>query len=74
VYPEIHRKTYSIAKAIAQKGFTPPSLEELAKLYGRDISTLELALDFIESLAKGKVRLPVGEVELPPLDTPVELC
>jgi hypothetical protein len=74
VYPEIDRKTYSIAKAIAQKGFTPPSLEELAKLYGRDISTLELALDFIESLTKGKVRLPAGEVELPPLDAPVELC
>jgi DNA-binding protein YbaB len=68
------RKTYSIAKAIAQKGFTPPSLEELAKLYGRDISTLELALDFIESLAEGKVRLPAGEVELPPLDAPLELC
>lgn len=74
IYPEIDRKTYSIAKAIAQKGFTPPNLEELAKLYGRDISTLELALDFIESLTKGKVRLPAGEVELPPLDAPVELC
>jgi hypothetical protein len=74
IYPEVDRKTYSIAKAIAQKGFTPPSLEELAKLYGRDISTLELALDFIESLSKGKVRLPVGEVELPPLDAPLELC
>ena len=74
VYPEIDRKTYSIAKAIAQKGFTPPSLEELAKLYGRDVSTLELALDFIESLAKGTVRLPAGEVELPPLDAPLEPC
>jgi pyridoxal/pyridoxine/pyridoxamine kinase len=74
VYPETDRKTYSIAKAVAQKGFIPPSLEELTKLYGKDISTLELALDFIEGLARGTVRLPAGEIELIPLDAPLELC
>ncbi len=74
IYPEIDKKTYSITRAIAKKGYTPPNLEELAKLYGKDVGNLESALDFIESLAEGKVRLPTGEVQLPPLDAPIELC
>ncbi|WP_448588304.1 hypothetical protein [Thermocrinis sp.] len=74
IYPEVDRKVYSISKAIAEKGMNPADLKVLAKLYGKELSSLEDYLNFIEFLTKGPVRLPEGEVQLPPLDTPIEPC
>ena len=71
IYPEVDRKVYSISKFIAQQGINPPELETLAKLHGVELNSLEDFLNFIESLAKGSVKL---EVKLPPLDAPTEAC
>ncbi|WP_448583822.1 hypothetical protein [Thermocrinis sp.] len=74
IYPEVDRKTYSISKAIAQKMMNPPDLSILAKLYGKELKSIEDYLNFIEDLTKAPIRLPEGEVELPPLDAPTQAC
>ena len=74
IYPEVDRKTYSISKAIAQKAMNPPDLDILAKLYGKELRSIEDYLDFIEELTKAPIRLPEGEVQLPALDGPTQAC
>ncbi len=74
VYPEVDRKAFVIARQIAKGAGRAPSLEELAKIYGARVQTLEEKLRFIERLLENPVRLPYGEVNLPPFSFPVEGC
>ncbi len=71
LYPEVDSRAYVIAREIARKGFQAPSLEDLGRLYGIDVSTLEGKLNLIDRLIKEPVRLPEGEVVLRSYDLPL---
>ncbi len=73
LYPEVDSKAYVISREIAKKVGRAPDLEDLAKLYGKDISSLEGKLELIEELLRSPVRLPEGEVSLKPYHYPLEL-
>ncbi len=74
IYPDIDSKVYVIARQIAKKLGRAPELEDLAKVYGASIESLEDKLNFIERLLENPVRTPFGEVELPELSFPLEGC
>ena len=71
LYPEVDSRAYIIAREIARKGFRAPSLEDLGKVYGMDLSKLEGKLELIEKLILEPVRLPDGELNLRPYDLPL---
>ncbi|NPA41127.1 MAG: hypothetical protein GXO18_02525 [Aquificae bacterium] len=73
LYPEVDSKAYVVSREIAKKAGKAPDLEDLAKIYGRDISTLEGKLELIEELIKSPVKLPEGEIAIKPYHYPLEL-
>lgn len=74
IYPEVDKKAFVLAREIAKRAGRAPSLEEVAKIYGASVQTLEEKLRFIERLLENPVRLPQGEVYLPHFSFPVEGC
>lgn len=74
IYPEIDQKAYVIAREIAKKLGKAPELEELAKIYGMPIESLEEKLSLIEKLLENPLRTPYGEVNLPPFSYPLAEC
>ncbi len=72
LYPEVDSKAYVVSREIARLVGSAPDLADLAKIYGKDVSTLEGALELIEELIKEPVRLPGGEVKLKPYYYPLE--
>ena len=74
IYPEIDQKAYVIAREIAKKLGKAPELEELAKIYGMPIESLEEKLNLIEKLLENPLRTPYGEVDLPPFSYPLTGC
>ncbi len=74
IYPEIDQKAYVIAREIAKKLGKAPELEELAKIYGMPIESLEEKLKLIERLLENPLRTPYGEVNLPPFSYPLASC
>ncbi len=73
LYPEVDSKAFVISREIAKAVGKAPDLEDLAKIYGKDISTLEGKLELIEELIKSPVRLPEGEARIKPYYYPLEL-
>jgi DNA-directed RNA polymerase sigma subunit (sigma70/sigma32) len=74
IYPEIDQKVYSIAREIGKRLGKAPELEELAKIYGMEIKSLEDKLRLIEKLLENPVRTPYGEVSLPSFSYPLVEC
>jgi len=73
IYPDVYSKAYIIAREIAGRVGQAPELEQLAKIYGIDTSTLEGKLKLIEKLLENPVKLPDGrEVVLKPYWYPLE--
>ncbi|WP_457600626.1 hypothetical protein [Hydrogenivirga sp.] len=73
LYPEVDSKAFVVSREIAKKVGKAPDLEDLAKLYGKDVSTLEGKLELIEELLKNPVKLPGGEVNIKPYYYPLEV-
>ena len=73
LYPEVDSKAFVISREMAKRAGRAPDLEDIAKLYGKDVSTLEGKLELIEELLKNPVKLPDGEVELKPFYYPLEV-
>jgi len=74
IYPEIDQKVFSIAREIGKRLGKAPELEELAKIYGMEIKSLEDKLRLIEKLLENPVRTPFGEVSLPSFNHPLREC
>lgn len=74
IYPEIDQKVFSIAREIGKRLGKAPELEELAKIYGMEIKSLEDKLRLIEKLLENPVRTPYGEVSLPSFSYPLVEC
>ncbi len=74
IYPEIDHKAYVIAREISKRLGKAPELEELAKIYGMPIESLEERLSLIEKLLENPLRTPYGEVDLPPFSYPLTGC
>ncbi|HIQ48191.1 MAG TPA: hypothetical protein EYH58_00950 [Aquifex aeolicus] len=73
IYPDVYSKAYIIAREIASRVGQAPELEQLAKIYRIDASTLEGKLKLIEKLLENPVKLPDGrEVFLRPYWYPLE--
>jgi len=72
VYPEVDSKAYVISREIAKEKGKAPDIEDLGKIYGVDISTLEGKLKLLEELLKNPVKLPDGEVNIKPYYYPLE--
>jgi len=67
IYPDVYSKAYIIAREIAGRVGQAPELEQLAKIYGIDISKLKGKLELIERLLENPVKLPDGrEIILKP--------
>ncbi|RLJ70848.1 hypothetical protein BCF55_1132 [Hydrogenivirga caldilitoris] len=73
LYPEVDSKAYIVSREIARAVGRAPELEDIAKLYGKDVSTLEGKLELIEELLRNPVKLPGGEVNIKPYYYPVEV-
>ncbi len=73
VYPDVDRKVYVIAKEIAKAKGKAPYLEELAKMHGTEVKSLEEKLSFIRRLLDGPIKLD-GEITLPPVNKPLLEC
>ncbi len=73
LYPEVDSKAFVISREIARKVGKAPDLEDIAKLYGKDVSKLEGKLELIEELLRGPIKLPGGEVEIKPYYYPLEV-
>ena len=73
LYPEIDSKAYVISREIAKKVGKAPDLKDIAKLYGKDVSSLESVLELLEELIKSPVKLPSGEVNIKPYYYPLEV-
>ncbi|MDW8096551.1 MAG: hypothetical protein RMI44_00295 [Aquificaceae bacterium] len=74
LYPEVDHKVYAVARKLAKVLKRAPELEELAKIYGVLLESLEDRLKLIEKLLENPVRTPFGEVELPPYSYPLKSC
>ena len=73
LYPEVDSKAYVVSREIARKRGRAPKLEDLGKIYGIEVSSLENKLRLIEKLLKNPVKLPDGEVHIKPYHYPLEL-
>lgn len=74
VYPDVDQKVYAVARELAKVLNKAPELEELAKIYGVPLESLEDKLRLIDKLLENPVRTPFGEVNLPPFSYPLRAC